>query len=71
LEVIHNSRSFVGRYVIFRILKFVVTFAVLTLLAITASSQVHADEGRIHITFFKGESGSGSGIFSFKVKSTA
>jgi hypothetical protein len=47
-------------------LKFVVIFAVLTVLAITASSQVRADEGRIQITFFKAAHGSGSGYLFFQ-----
>ena len=49
-----------------RTLKFVAAFAVLTVLAIAASSSLHADEGRIHITFFKGENGSGSGYLFFQ-----
>jgi hypothetical protein len=49
-----------------RSLRSVATFAVLTVLAITAFSQVHADEGRIHITLFKGEHGSGSGYLFFQ-----
>jgi hypothetical protein len=62
--VIHNSKSFVEG--VFRILKFVATFGALTSLAITASSQARADEGRIHITFFKGAYGSGSGYLFFQ-----
>ena len=64
--MIHNSKNFAERHIVFRTLKFVVTFAVLTLLAITASSQVRADEGRIHITFFKAAYGSGSGYLFFQ-----
>jgi hypothetical protein len=33
---------------------------------IFASDQVHADEGRVHITFFKGANGSGSGYLFFQ-----
>jgi hypothetical protein len=58
--------NFAGRHGVLRTLKFVAAFAVLTFLAITASSSVHADEGRIHITFFKGEKGSGSGYLFFQ-----
>jgi hypothetical protein len=54
-----------GTFVL-RTLKFVAAFAVLTVLAIAASSSLHADEGRIHITFFKGENGSGSGYLFFQ-----
>jgi hypothetical protein len=43
------------------ILKVVATFAALALLAMNASTQVHAEEGRIHITFLKAGYGSGSG----------
>jgi hypothetical protein len=64
--VIHNLRTFGERHVVFRTLKFVAAFAVLTVLAIAASSSLHADEGRIHITFFKGEKGSGSGYLFFQ-----
>jgi len=64
--VIHNSKNFAERHIVFRTLKFVVIFAVLTVLAITASSQVRADEGRIHITFFKAAYGSGSGYLFFQ-----
>jgi hypothetical protein len=64
--VIHNSKSFAERHIVFRRLKFLVIFAVLTVLAITASSQVRADEGRIQITFFKAAYGSGSGYLFFQ-----
>lgn len=36
------------------------------MLAITGSSQIHADDGRIHITFFKAGYGSGSGYLFFQ-----
>jgi hypothetical protein len=64
--VINNSKKFADRHSVFWGLIFVAIFAVLTVLAITASSQVHADEGRIHITFFKAEYGSGSGYLFFQ-----
>ena len=64
--MIHNSKNFAERHIVFRTLKFVVIFAVLTVLAIPASSQVRADEGRIHITFFKAAYGSGSGYLFFQ-----
>jgi hypothetical protein len=51
---------------VFRNLKFVVAFVVLAVLVIAASSPVHADEGRIHITFFKAGYGSGSGYLFFQ-----
>ena len=38
----------------------------LTALAIVTPGQVHADEARIHITFFKGAYGSGSGYLFFQ-----
>lgn len=44
----------------------ITTFVVLTVLAITAARQVHADEGRIQITFFKAKDGSGSGYLFFQ-----
>ena len=64
--MIHKSKNFAERHIVFRTLKFVVIFAVLTVLAITASSQVRADEGRIQITFFKAAHGSGSGYLFFQ-----
>ena len=60
----HNSRHFAKWHVFFWTL--VATFAVLTVLAIVAPGQVHADEGRIHITFLKGAYGSGSGYLFFQ-----
>jgi hypothetical protein len=66
LAVIHNSKHFAEWHVLFGTLKFVAIFAVLTVLAIVAPGQVHADEGRIHITFFKGAYGSGSGYLFFQ-----
>jgi len=64
--VIRNLRNFAERHVVFRTLNFVVGFAALTALAIAASRSVHADDGRIHITFFKGGKGSGSGYLFFQ-----
>jgi hypothetical protein len=63
--VIHNSKNFAERHVFWQ-LKFVATLVVLTVLPITESRQVHADEGRIHITFFKAAYGSGSGYLFFQ-----
>jgi hypothetical protein len=57
-----NSKTFAENYIV----KFVATFVVLTVVAATASSQAHADEGRIHITFFKGSYGSGGGYLFFQ-----
>ena len=62
----HNSRNFAKRYIVFWTLEFVPTFTVLIMLAIAASSLVHADEGRIHITFLKAAYGSGSGYLFFQ-----
>ena len=64
--MIHNSKHFAEWHVLSWTLKFVATFAVLTVLAIGAPGLVHADEGRIHITFFKGAYGSGSGYLFFQ-----
>jgi len=64
--VIHNSKHFAEWHVLSWTLKFVATFAALTVLAIGAPGLVHADEGRIHITFFKGAYGSGSGYLFFQ-----
>jgi hypothetical protein len=64
--VINNSKNFAERHVVFWQLKFVATLVVLTGLPITESRQVHADEGRIHITFFKAGYGSGSGYLFFQ-----
>ena len=47
-------------------LKFVATFAVLTALPMSASTQVRAEEGRIHITFLKAGYGSGSGYLFYQ-----
>ena len=57
-----NSKTFAENHIV----KFVATFVVLTGVAATASSQAYADEGRIHITFFKGAYGSGSGYLFFQ-----
>ena len=50
---------------VFRTLRFV-AIVLLTALAAAASSQAYADEGRIHITLFKGAYGSGSGYLFFQ-----
>jgi hypothetical protein len=62
--VINNSNIFSANA--FWTLRLIATFATLTVLPITASSQVHADEGRIQITFFKAGDGSGSGYLFFQ-----
>lgn len=64
--MISDSKAFAERPSVFWGLIFVATFAALTVLPITASSRVHADEGRIQITFFKGADGSGSGYLFFQ-----
>ena len=51
---------------IFWMLKFVAAFAVLTVLPMRASTQVGAEEGRIHITFLKSGYGSGSGYLFYQ-----
>jgi hypothetical protein len=47
-------------------LKFVAMFVALTLTAPTASTQGNAEDGRIHITFSKGEHGGGSGYLFYQ-----
>ena len=64
--MIHNSKNFAEGYIVFWTLKFVPAFAVVTVLAIAASRELHADEGRIHITFLKSAYGSGSGYLFFE-----
>ena len=64
--MIHNSKHFAEWHVLSWTLKFVATFAALTVLAIGAPGPVHADEGRIHITLLKGTYGSGSGYLFFQ-----
>ena len=64
--MIHNSKDFAERHIVCRALKFVATFAALTVLAIVVSGQVYADDSRIHITFLKGAYGSGSGYLFFQ-----
>jgi hypothetical protein len=66
MAVINNYQNFAQRHIVFWMSKFVANLGVLTILATIASSQVHADEGRIHITLFKGEYGSGSGYLFFQ-----
>jgi hypothetical protein len=60
--VINNFKNFAERPSVL----WITTFAVLTVLAITAARQVHAEEGRIQITFFKAGDGSGSGYLFFQ-----
>ena len=64
--MIQNPKHFAERHIVFGTLRFVTIFALLTALAAIASNQVHADEGRIHITFFKAAYGSGSGYLFFQ-----
>jgi hypothetical protein len=64
--VINKSKTFVERRGVLRSLISVTALAVLTTLPIIASCQVYADEGRIHITFFKAGYGSGSGYLFFQ-----
>ena len=51
---------------VFGTLRLVATLAVLMVAPTFASGQAHADDGRIHITFFKGAYGSGSGYLFFQ-----
>jgi hypothetical protein len=64
--VINKSKTFVERRGVLWSLISVTALAVLTALPIIASCRVYADEGRIHITFFKAGSGSGSGYLFFQ-----
>jgi hypothetical protein len=64
--VINKSKTFVERRGVLWSLISVTALAVLTALPIIASCQVYADEGRIHITFFKAGYGSGSGYLFFQ-----
>jgi hypothetical protein len=61
-----TKRMLRDSHTVFRNLKLIATFVALTALAITATSPVHADEGRIQITFFKAGRGSGSGYLFFQ-----
>jgi hypothetical protein len=47
-------------------LKFAVALLALMLPTITASAQANSEDGRIHITFFKGDRGSGSGYLFYQ-----
>jgi hypothetical protein len=62
----YKPRKFSKWRGVFRNLRFAVIFAVLTVPPISASTQVHAEEGRIHITFFKAGHGSGSGYLFYQ-----
>jgi hypothetical protein len=55
-----------AKRLLFATLRLVATLAALMVVPIFASDQVHADEGRVHITFFKGAYGSGSGYLFFQ-----
>jgi hypothetical protein len=60
------TQKFPAKRLLFGALRLVATLAVLMVVPIFASDQVHADEGRVHITFFKGAYGSGSGYLFFQ-----
>jgi hypothetical protein len=60
------TQTFSATRLAFGTLRLVATLAVLMAVPIFASDQVHADEGRVHITFFKGANGSGSGYLFFQ-----
>jgi hypothetical protein len=60
------TQKFSARRLVFGTLRLVATLAVLMVVPISASDQVHADEGRVHITFFKGAYGSGTGYLFFQ-----
>ena len=64
--MIKKSKTSVERRGVLWSLIFVTALAALTTLPIIASRQVYADEGRIHITFFKAGHGSGSGYLFFQ-----
>lgn len=59
------TRKFSATRLVSEALRLVTILAALMVLPI-ASVQVHADEGRVHITFFKGASGNGSGYLFFQ-----
>jgi hypothetical protein len=59
-------KKFPARRIVFGTLRLVATLAVMMVVPIVASSQIRADEGRIHITFFKAAYGSGSGYLFFQ-----
>lgn len=47
-------------------LKFIAIFATLTVMLLSASTQVAANEGRIHVSFLKAGYGSGSGYLFYQ-----
>ncbi len=61
-----SSKRLVFETLRFETLRLVATLALLKIVSIFASGQVHPDEGRVHITFFKGPSGNGSGYLFFQ-----
>ncbi len=61
-----SSKRLVFETLRFETLRLVATLALLMIVSIFASGQVHADESRVHITFFKGASGNGSGYLFFQ-----
>jgi hypothetical protein len=64
--MINKSKTLVERRGVLWSLIYVTALAVLTTLPIIASCRVYADEGRIHITFFKTGYGSGSGYLFYQ-----
>ena len=60
------TKKFSLKRLVFGRLRLIATLAVLMVVSIIASGQIHADEARIHITFFKGASGNGSGYLFFQ-----
>jgi len=62
----NNSNNCAAGHSTFLTFKLVATFIWLAVLPTIALSQVLADEGRIHVTFFKAAYGSGSGYLFFQ-----
>ena len=62
----NNSNNCAAGHSTFLTFKLVATFIWLAVLPTVAVGPVLADEGRIHITFFKGTHGSGSGYLFFQ-----
>ncbi len=60
------TQKFPARRLVPETLRLVASLAALIVLPLFALDQVHAEDGRVHITFFKGADGSGSGYLFFQ-----
>lgn len=60
------TKKFPARRLVSETLTLVAAALAVLMVAPIASDQVHADEGRIHISFLKGASGNGSGYLFFQ-----